>query len=80
MGALSGVYMDLSMPKDTQGPYKGSDQRWAKCVDQTFLSWSAFPGLFDHFIIALEIRTTNLICWISWTFKGLVTHAVILYF
>ena len=64
MGALLGVYTDLSTPKDTQGPCEGSDQKWAKCVNQTFPSQSAFPGLFDHFIIAWEIRTTNLICWI----------------
>ena len=30
---------------------------------------SAFPGLFDHFIIAWEIRTTNLIFWIT-DFQG----------
>ena len=33
-------------------------------MDRTFLSWSAFPGLFDHFINAWEIRTTNLIFWV----------------
>ena len=34
---------------------------WAKHVDKTFLSRSAFPGLFDHSITAWGIRTTNLI-------------------
>ena len=37
---------------------------WAKHVDQTFLSQSAFPGLFDHFIVTMGIRTANLICQI----------------
>ena len=62
--ALLGVYTDLPMPRDTQCPCEGSSQKWAKRVEQTFLSRSSFPGLFDHFIIVWEIRTTNLICWV----------------
>ena len=61
-GALLGVYTDLPMPRDTQGPCEGSDPKWAKFVDWIFLSQSAFLGLFDHFIVAWEIKTTNLIC------------------
>ena len=63
-GDLSGVYTDLPMPRDTQRPCEGSSQKWTKSVDRTFLSWSPFPGLFDHFVIAWGIRTTNLICQI----------------
>ena len=37
---------------------------WAKHVDQTFLSQSPFPGLFDHFTVLWGIRSTNIICWI----------------
>ena len=51
------------MLRDTHHPCEGSGQKWAKRVDQTFLS-SSFPGLFDHFIIVWGIRTTNLICQI----------------
>ena len=61
---LSGVYTDLPMPRDTQRPCEGSGQKRAKHMGWTFLSWSSFPGLFDHFIIAWGIRTTNLICQI----------------
>ena len=43
---------------------KGSGQKWVKYVDQTFLPWSCFPGLFDHFLTAWRIETTNLICHI----------------
>ena len=60
-GALLGVYIDLPVPKNTQGPWEGSDRKWAKLVGWTFLSQSAFPGLFDCFINAWEIRTTHLI-------------------
>ena len=49
------------MPKDTQRPCKGSGQRWAKLVEQTFFTWSHFPGLFDHFVLAWGIKTTNLV-------------------
>ena len=59
-----GTYNDLPMPRDTQGPCEGSNQKWAKCVDWTFLSRSPFPGVFDHFIIMWGIRITNLICQI----------------
>ena len=59
-GSLVRVYTDLPMPRDTQW----SSQKWAKRVEQTFLSRSSFPGLFDHFIIVWEIRTTNLIYWV----------------
>ena len=51
-GTLSGVYIDLPMPRDTQHPCEGSGQGWAKHVDQTFLSRLPFPGFFDHFVIA----------------------------
>ena len=61
-GALSGVSANLPRPRDTQGPCEGSGQRWAKRVHRTLLSRSAFPGLFDHFVIAWGIRTINLIC------------------
>ena len=64
-----GVYTNLPIPRDTQHPCEGNDQRWAKHVDRIFLSQSSFPGLFDHFIIAWGIRTTSLICWII-DFKG----------
>ena len=57
-----GVYANLPMPRDTQCPGEGSSQKWAKHVDQTFLSQSSFPGLFDHFVNEWGIRTTNLIC------------------
>ena len=60
---LIGLLSDLPMQRDTQHPCEGSRQKWAKHVDRTFLARSAFPGLFDHFIIAWGIRTTNLICW-----------------
>ena len=63
-GSLVGGLYHLPMPRDTQRPCEGSGWKWAKHVDWTFLSWSAFPGLFDCFIIAWGIRTTNLICWI----------------
>ena len=51
-----------TMPKDTQDPCEGSGQKWVKRVDQNFLSWSPFLGLFDHFIIVQRIRTPNLLC------------------
>ena len=63
-GSLSGVYTNLPMPRSTQRPCKGSDQKWVKHVDQTFLSLSTSPGLFDHFLTAWRIETTNLICQI----------------
>ena len=63
-GSFIGFLTNLSMPRDTQHPCKGSSQKWAKDVDWTFLSWSAFPGLFDHFITAWGIKTINLICQI----------------
>ena len=63
-GTLSGDYTNLPMPRDTQRPCEGSCQRWAKHVDQNFLSRSLFPGLFDHSVTAWESRTTNLICQI----------------
>ena len=50
------------MPRDAQHPCEGKDQKWVKRVDRIFLSRSAFPGLFDHSIIAWGIRTTNLTC------------------
>ena len=59
-----GLYTDLPMPRDTQHPCEGKGQKWVKRVDQIFLSWSAFPGLFDHSIIVWGIRTTNLTCQI----------------
>ena len=34
------------MPRDTRHPCKEGGQKWAKHVDQTFLSGSAFPLLF----------------------------------
>ena len=61
---MSGVYTNLPMPRDAHHPCEGSGQKWAKRVDQNFLSSSSFPGLFDHFIIVWGIRTTNLICQI----------------
>ena len=61
-GTLSGVYIDLRMPRDTKHPCEGNDQKWAKRVDQTFLSRSPCPGFFDHFVIAWEIKPTNIIC------------------
>ena len=67
------------MPRDTQGPCEGSGQKWAKRVVQTLFSWSPFPGLFDHFIIAWGIRTTNLLCQII-DFQGNVIHEVTVYF
>ena len=57
---MSGVYTNLPMPRRTQHPCEGSGQKWGKCVDRTFLSWSAFPSLFDYFVNVWEIRTTNL--------------------
>ena len=63
-GTLSGDYTNLPMPRDTQRPCEGSCQKWAKHVDQNFLSRSLFPGLFDHSVTAWESRTTNLICQI----------------
>ena len=63
-GAVLGVYTDLPMSRGTQCPYEGSGQKWAKHLDQTFLPWSPFPGLFDHFITAWVINTTNVICQI----------------
>ena len=60
--ALSGLYTDLPIPRDTQCPCERSGQRWAKNVKETFLSWSPFPNLFDHFVIAWGIKTTNIIC------------------
>ena len=56
------LYNDLPMPRDAQHPCEGKDQKWVKRVDRIFLSRSAFPGLFDHSIIAWGIRTTNLTC------------------
>ena len=61
---LSKDYTNLPMPKDTQHPCEGSCQRWAKHVDQNFLSQSLFPDFFDHSVTAWENRTTNLICQI----------------
>ena len=63
-GSLLEVYIDLPMPRDTQRPCEESGQKWAKGVDWTFLSWSPFPSLYDHFITAWAIRTTNQICQI----------------
>ena len=68
-GTLSGVYIDLPMPRDTQHPCEGSGQVWAKHVDQTFLSRLPFPGFFDHFVIAWGIKPTNIICQII-NFQG----------
>ena len=58
----SGVYTDLPMPRAIWHPCKRSGQKWVKPVDLTFLSQSTFPGLFDHFVTAGGIETTNLIC------------------
>ena len=63
-GLLGGGLYRPTNAKRPQGPCEGSGQKWAKHVDQTFLSRSTFPGFFDHFIIAWGIRTTNLICQI----------------
>ena len=49
------------MPGDTQDPCEGSGQTWVS-VWRTFLSLSAFPGLFDHFKIAQRIITTTVLC------------------
>ena len=68
-GTLSRVYIDLPMPRDTQHPFEGGGQRWAKRVDQTFLSQSPFPGLSGHFVIAWGIKSTNIICQII-NFQG----------
>ena len=78
-GSLVGVYTDLPMPRNTQGPCEESGQRWAKRVHRTFLPWSPFPGLLDHFVIAWGIRTTNIICWIT-DFQWIVIHAITMYF
>lgn len=53
------------MPRGTQHPCKESGQKWAKRVDQPCLSWLAFPGLFNHFVIAWGIRITNQTYWIK---------------
>ena len=58
------IYTDLAIPRGSQHPREGSSQKWMKCMDQTLFSQSPFPGLFDHFITAWRIETTNLICQI----------------
>ena len=63
-GSLSGVYRNLSVPRGTQCPCKGSNHKWAERVDRIFLSRSPFPRLFDYFITVWGIETTNLICGI----------------
>ena len=35
---------------------QGERAEIVKHVDQTFLSWSPFPGLFDHFVTAWELK------------------------
>ena len=59
--SLIRVLSNLPMPRYPTS-LQGSSQKWAKHVDRTFLSWSAFPGLFDHFVVVWGIRTTNIIC------------------
>ena len=63
-GELFRGLTNLPVPRGTQRPCNGSSHKWAECVDQIFLSWSPFPGLFDHFITVWGIETTNLICQI----------------
>ena len=59
---VGGLYRPANAKRHPTSP-SGTDQKWAKRVDRTLLSWSNFQSLwpFHNF---LEIRSTNLICHI----------------
>ena len=59
---VGGLYRPANAKRHPMSPL-GTDQKWAKRVDQTLLSWSNFL-VFWPFHNSLGIRSTNLIYWI----------------
>ena len=50
-----GLYQPANAKRHPMSPL-GTNQKWAKRVDQTLLSRSNFFGLFDHFITPWELE------------------------
>jgi len=58
---LGGLYRPANAKRQPTSLWQEWPEMGEAC-GLNFHFWSAFPGLFDHFVIVLWIRTTILIC------------------